>query len=156
MKQLGFGLVGCGMIANFHAEALKRIRGTKLVACYDTIPASADRYAAANPGAGANAEDIQSTTINTITVDTLDNGLKQLSFYTTYNTQALPEDYRKFLGTKTAEGYVIVQFDPNEDAQQHKNVITQVTVTLPEPGTAMLGMAGLALGMRRRRVGVRG
>ncbi len=50
MKQLGFGLVGCGMIANFHAEALKRIRGTKLVACYDTIPASADRYAAANPG----------------------------------------------------------------------------------------------------------
>jgi UDP-N-acetyl-2-amino-2-deoxyglucuronate dehydrogenase len=50
MKPLGFGIVGCGMIANFHAEAIKRIRGTKLVACYDSIPAAADRYAGANPG----------------------------------------------------------------------------------------------------------
>lgn len=50
MKPLGFGLVGCGMIASFHAEALKRIRGTKLVACYDAIPAAADRYAGAHPG----------------------------------------------------------------------------------------------------------
>jgi len=50
MKPLGFGIVGCGMIAGFHAEAVKRIRGAKMVACFDTIPASADRYAGANPG----------------------------------------------------------------------------------------------------------
>jgi UDP-N-acetyl-2-amino-2-deoxyglucuronate dehydrogenase len=50
MKSLGFGIVGCGMIANFHAEAVKRIRGTKIVACFDTISASADRFAGANPG----------------------------------------------------------------------------------------------------------
>ena len=41
----GFGIVGCGMISNFHAMALEHIRGAKLVACYDTIPASADRFA---------------------------------------------------------------------------------------------------------------
>ncbi len=50
MKPLGFGIVGCGMIANFHAEAVKRIRGTKMVACFDTVPASADRFAGANSG----------------------------------------------------------------------------------------------------------
>jgi predicted dehydrogenase len=43
---LGFGIVGCGMIANFHARAIADVRGAKLVACYDTIPASAARLAA--------------------------------------------------------------------------------------------------------------
>jgi UDP-N-acetyl-2-amino-2-deoxyglucuronate dehydrogenase len=42
----GFGIVGCGMIANFHARAIEDIRGAKLVACFDTFPASADRLAA--------------------------------------------------------------------------------------------------------------
>ena len=41
----GFGIVGCGMIANFHAKAVADIRGASVVACYDTIPASADRLA---------------------------------------------------------------------------------------------------------------
>ena len=39
----GFGIVGCGMIANFHAKAIADIRGAKLVACYDSFPKSADR-----------------------------------------------------------------------------------------------------------------
>jgi UDP-N-acetyl-2-amino-2-deoxyglucuronate dehydrogenase len=43
---IGFGIIGCGMIANFHARAIGDIRGAKLVACYDTIPASADKLAA--------------------------------------------------------------------------------------------------------------
>jgi predicted dehydrogenase len=43
----GFGIVGCGMIANFHARAIADIRGAKLVACFDTFTASADRLAAA-------------------------------------------------------------------------------------------------------------
>ncbi len=42
---IGFGIVGCGMISNFHAMALKSIRGAKLVACFDMFPASADKFA---------------------------------------------------------------------------------------------------------------
>ena len=53
MSHVGFGIVGCGMIANFHAEAIKRMKGTKLVACFDSIPAAADAFAAANPGVTA-------------------------------------------------------------------------------------------------------
>jgi predicted dehydrogenase len=42
----GFGIIGCGMIANFHAKAINDIRGAKLVACYDTFTSAADRLAA--------------------------------------------------------------------------------------------------------------
>ena len=42
----GFGLIGCGMIANFHARAIAEIRGAKVVACFDSFPAAADRLAA--------------------------------------------------------------------------------------------------------------
>lgn len=42
----GFGIIGCGMIAKFHARAIADIRGTKVVACYDAVPAAADRLAA--------------------------------------------------------------------------------------------------------------
>src|SRR3990172_1384105 len=45
---IGFGIVGCGMIANFHAKAIENIRGAKIAACFDTFTASADRFAAAN------------------------------------------------------------------------------------------------------------
>ncbi|MCU0962288.1 MAG: Gfo/Idh/MocA family oxidoreductase [Pirellulaceae bacterium] len=44
---IGFGLIGCGMIANFHARAIQDLRGAAVVACYDTIAASADRLAQA-------------------------------------------------------------------------------------------------------------
>jgi UDP-N-acetyl-2-amino-2-deoxyglucuronate dehydrogenase len=43
----GFGIVGCGMIAHFHARAIGDIRGAKVVACHDAVPAAADRFAAA-------------------------------------------------------------------------------------------------------------
>jgi predicted dehydrogenase len=42
----GFGLIGCGMIAKFHARAIADLRGAKLVACYDSFSAAADRLAA--------------------------------------------------------------------------------------------------------------
>ena len=42
----GFGIIGCGMIAGFHARALAEIRGAKLIGCYDAIPAAAERVAA--------------------------------------------------------------------------------------------------------------
>ena len=42
----GFGIVGCGMIANFHSKAIADIPGANLAACFDMFPASADRLAA--------------------------------------------------------------------------------------------------------------
>jgi UDP-N-acetyl-2-amino-2-deoxyglucuronate dehydrogenase len=42
----GFGIVGCGMIANFHAKAIENIRGAKLVGCFDMIAPAVDRFAA--------------------------------------------------------------------------------------------------------------
>ena len=42
---LGFGIIGCGMIASFHSRAINDVRGAKLVACFDTFPAAADRLA---------------------------------------------------------------------------------------------------------------
>ena len=41
----GFGIVGCGMIADFHAKAIGDIRGANVVACFDTFPKSAQRFA---------------------------------------------------------------------------------------------------------------
>ena len=42
---IGFGIIGCGMIANFHSKAIEDVRGAKLVACFDTFPSAADRLA---------------------------------------------------------------------------------------------------------------
>ena len=36
---LGVGIVGCGMIARFHARALTEIPGTRLTALFDQVPA---------------------------------------------------------------------------------------------------------------------
>jgi predicted dehydrogenase len=44
---LGFGIVGCGMISNFHAKAIHDVRGARLAACFDTVKAAADRLAEA-------------------------------------------------------------------------------------------------------------
>jgi len=41
----GFAIIGCGMIAGFHARAIKDVRGAKLIACFDMNAASADRLA---------------------------------------------------------------------------------------------------------------
>jgi len=46
-RGFGFGIIGCGMIANFHAKAIADVRGARLVACYDAVPAAADRLAEA-------------------------------------------------------------------------------------------------------------
>ena len=44
----GFGIVGCGMIANFHAKAIAEIADAKLVACFDNVGEAAKKFAAAN------------------------------------------------------------------------------------------------------------
>ncbi len=43
----GFGIIGCGMIAYFHARAIGDCRGAKLVAGFDMVPEAADRLAEA-------------------------------------------------------------------------------------------------------------
>ncbi|HVA50730.1 MAG TPA: Gfo/Idh/MocA family oxidoreductase [Pirellulales bacterium] len=43
---VGFGMVGCGMIARFHARAIGEVRGAKLVACYNRTPEKAVKFAA--------------------------------------------------------------------------------------------------------------
>ncbi len=43
----GFGVIGCGMIANFHAKAIADTRSAKLVACYDSYAPAAARLAKA-------------------------------------------------------------------------------------------------------------
>jgi UDP-N-acetyl-2-amino-2-deoxyglucuronate dehydrogenase len=45
-RGFGFGIVGCGMISQFHARAIADIRAARLVACFDAVPAAADRLAA--------------------------------------------------------------------------------------------------------------
>jgi predicted dehydrogenase len=45
MAQHGFGLVGCGMIAEFHTRAIAEIPGSKVVAVYDTVPDRARKIA---------------------------------------------------------------------------------------------------------------
>tara|TARA_B100000686_G_scaffold321539_1_gene374311 strand:+ start:5745 stop:6842 length:1098 start_codon:yes stop_codon:yes gene_type:complete len=42
---VGFAIVGCGMIADFHAKAIADIRGARLVACTSRNPDSSDRFA---------------------------------------------------------------------------------------------------------------
>jgi len=42
----GFGIVGCGMISEFHARAIADVRGAMLVACCDTRAESAELFAA--------------------------------------------------------------------------------------------------------------
>ncbi|MHB8899370.1 MAG: Gfo/Idh/MocA family protein [Thermoguttaceae bacterium] len=44
---LGFGIIGCGMISNFHAKAIADVDGAELVACFDMVRDSADRLAKA-------------------------------------------------------------------------------------------------------------
>lgn len=42
----GFGIIGCGMIANFHARAIREIAGAKLVACFNPTAPKAEKLAA--------------------------------------------------------------------------------------------------------------
>lgn len=42
---IGFGIVGCGMIAKFHARAIQEIAGAKLVGCFNHQPARAEAFA---------------------------------------------------------------------------------------------------------------
>lgn len=44
-----FGIVGCGMIARFHARAIAEVKGTKLAGCASKTTASAEKFASEFP-----------------------------------------------------------------------------------------------------------
>ncbi|MDR2169178.1 MAG: Gfo/Idh/MocA family oxidoreductase [Planctomycetaceae bacterium] len=48
-RTFNFGIIGCGMIAGFHAKAIKAAGGN-LAACFDMMPQSAQRLAGENAG----------------------------------------------------------------------------------------------------------
>lgn len=45
---IGFGIVGTGMIAQFHAKAIEAMTGAKLVACFDMVADRADAFGKEN------------------------------------------------------------------------------------------------------------
>jgi UDP-N-acetyl-2-amino-2-deoxyglucuronate dehydrogenase len=44
-RSYGFGIIGCGMISRFHAQAIAEMNGGHLECVFDTIPESASRFA---------------------------------------------------------------------------------------------------------------
>ena len=44
MEQVTFGIVGCGMISNFHAKAIESIENARLVGACSKTSASAERF----------------------------------------------------------------------------------------------------------------
>lgn len=45
---IGIGIIGCGMIANFHARAIGDVDGARLVGCADRMPEFAAKFAEKN------------------------------------------------------------------------------------------------------------
>ncbi len=45
MAAIGFGIIGCGMIAKFHARAIREIKGAKLVGCFNHTFEKAEVFA---------------------------------------------------------------------------------------------------------------
>ena len=41
----GFGIIGCGMISHYHAQAIADLRGAKLVGCFNHTTAKARAFA---------------------------------------------------------------------------------------------------------------
>lgn len=48
----GWGIVGCGMIAKFHAKAIAELKGSKLVGCHSRSPDKANAFANEHGGTG--------------------------------------------------------------------------------------------------------
>ena len=44
-KELGFGIIGCGMIANFHATAIREIAGARMIGATDVVKESRSAFA---------------------------------------------------------------------------------------------------------------
>ncbi len=69
---VGFGIIGTGMIARFHAAAIKEIRGAKLVGCFNSTQEKAAKFAEANGCKAYQSLDemLSNTDINVVTICT--------------------------------------------------------------------------------------
>jgi predicted dehydrogenase len=69
---IGFGIVGLGLIAKFHARAIKDLAGAELVACYSATDDKAGRFAAEYGGRGYNNLDamLADPNVQVVTVGT--------------------------------------------------------------------------------------
>lgn len=47
MKEIVFGIIGCGMISGWHADAIAAVNGCRLAGAFDVNPASREKFAAA-------------------------------------------------------------------------------------------------------------
>jgi predicted dehydrogenase len=56
MAKLGFGLVGCGMISEFHARAIADLKNARLVAAFSRDPKNADKVVALAPQCRVNSD----------------------------------------------------------------------------------------------------
>ena len=45
IKEIGFGIIGCGMISNWHAEAISKVQGARLAAVTDVYEKSRNDFA---------------------------------------------------------------------------------------------------------------
>lgn len=85
MKTIGFGTIGCGMIAGIHAKAIKEIEGSKLIAGYDPVPGRAEAFGQENDCLGYDDLDkfLANPDIDIVTIATpsglhLDGALKAI------------------------------------------------------------------------------
>ena len=69
---IGFGIIGCGVIADFHVRAIRDVRGARLVACFDVVPTAAQRLAkAAGCRAYSNLKDmLADEAVDVVTIGT--------------------------------------------------------------------------------------
>ena len=69
---LGFGIIGCGMIAGFHARAIADISGAKLVACQSRRIEAAEEFAEKNGGTACStvAELLADPAVDVVTICT--------------------------------------------------------------------------------------
>ncbi|MCH2177162.1 MAG: Gfo/Idh/MocA family oxidoreductase, partial [Lentisphaeria bacterium] len=44
-EKFGIGIIGCGMIANFHAKAIAAMEGATVVACFERNPERGQQFA---------------------------------------------------------------------------------------------------------------
>jgi UDP-N-acetyl-2-amino-2-deoxyglucuronate dehydrogenase len=59
MAQHGFGIIGCGMIAEFHTRAINEIPIARMVAIYDPVKANAEKIAAMARGQCQICDDLK-------------------------------------------------------------------------------------------------
>lgn len=71
-KEFGFGIIGCGMIANFHAKAIADLGNARLAGCYSRRAEQAEQFAATHGCRSfTSLEDmLADPTINIVTIGT--------------------------------------------------------------------------------------